>query len=450
MQEIKCPKCGEVFQVDESGYAAIVRQVRDKEFRKEIQDRESILERNKEDAIKLAVEKARSELQADIAARDAEIIRLTGKIDTLESDKEQAVKNMASKKDKEIAEAREDLMSVNTALDKKIAQLEGQLERSGIDKQLAVTQAAAEKDREITELQLTIREKEREYQSNEQSLRAQYEQELRFKDEEIERYKDFKIRLSTKMIGESLEQHCETEFNKLRLTAFPAAYFEKDNDIKSGSKGDYIYRESDENGIEIISIMFEMKNEMDETAAKKKNEDFFKKLDKDRNDKHCEYAVLVSMLEPESELYNAGIVDMSYRYPKMYVVRPQFFIPIISLLRNAAMNALQYKQELEQVKNQNIDISHFEEDMNDFKKRFSRDFRLASERFETAIKEIDETIKHLEKIKKALVSSENHLRLANDKAEDLTIKRLTRKNPTMAAMFAALPQKEESSRDDEQ
>ena len=282
---------------------------------------------------------------------------------------------------------------------------------------------------------------EKESQLKEQSLKEKYEEQLKMKDELVAYYKDFKARQSTKMVGESLEIHCETEFNKLRATGFQHAYFEKDNDARSGSKGDYIYRETDPEGVEFISIMFEMKNEMDETATKKKNEDFLKELDKDRREKNCEYAVLVSLLEPDSELYNQGIVDMSHRYPKMYVIRPQFFIPIITILRNAATNALDYRRQLEVVRNQNIDISHFEEDMNDFKEKFARNFRIASERFQKAIGEIDKTIDHLQKTKEALLSSENNLRLANNKAEDLTIKRLTRKNPTMAAKFAELEER---------
>ena len=295
-----------------------------------------------------------------------------------------------------------------------------------------------EKETAILELKNKIRLDSSQWELKEKSLHERHADEIRRKEEEITYYKDFKARQSTKMIGESLEQHCETEFNKLRATAFPNAYFEKDNDVKTGTKGDYIYREKSEDGVEFISIMFEMKNEMDTTATKHKNEDFFKKLDKDRTEKGCEYAVLVSMLEADNEYYNTGIVDVSYRYPKMYVVRPQFFIPIITLLRNAAQGSLKYRRELELVKNQNIDITHFEEDMNDFKEKFSRNFRIASDKFRTAIDEIDKTIDHLQKTKAALLSSENNLRLANNKAEDLTIKKLTRNNPTMAAKFAEL------------
>lgn len=409
MQEIKCPKCGEVFQVDESGYAAIVKQVRDKEFSKEIQSRETQFESEKDNAVQLArleAEKAfneklsqkEAELNQTEILKDKEIADLKNQLATFDKDKELEIHKLVTKLNTELKEK-----------DNHIAMLKG--------------------EKALTE---------KECQLKEQSLKDQYEEKLRFKDEEIARYKDFKSKLSTKMVGESLEQHCEIEFNQLRATGFKNAYFEKDNDAKTGSKGDYIFRDKDENGIEFISIMFEMKNEMDTTSTKKKNEDFLKELDKDRREKNCEYAVLVSLLEPESELYNSGIVDMSHRYPKMYVIRPQFFIPIITLLRNAAGNSLEYRKELEIIKAQNIDISNFESEMNDFKDKFSRNFRLASEKFQKAIDEIDKTIDHLQKTKEALLSSENNLRLANSKAEDLSIKRLTKNNPTMEAKFAAL------------
>ncbi|MCI9416762.1 MAG: DUF2130 domain-containing protein [Eubacterium sp.] len=398
MQEIKCPKCGEVFQVDESGYAAIVKQVRDKEFGKEIRERETQFETEKESAIKLARAEEKSAFQSELAKKEAEIAKLKSEIEAKEKDRQLAVTQAVAGKEKELAEK-----------DKKIYQLSGDIE-------------SGEKERRLKE----------------QSLKESYEEKLRAKDEQIAYYKDFKARQSTKMVGESLEQHCETEFNRLRATGFQSAYFEKDNDIRTGSKGDYIFRESDENGVEFISIMFEMKNEMEQTATKKKNEDFLKELDKDRREKGCEYAVLVSLLEPDSELYNSGIVDVSYRYPKMYVIRPQFFIPMITILRNAARNSLEYRQELAAVKSQNVDISHFESDMNEFKEKFSRNYRLASEKFQKAIREIDETIKHLQKTKDELLSSENNLRLANDKAEGLSIKRLTKNNPTMAAKFEEL------------
>lgn len=377
MQEIKCPNCGEVFQVDESGYAQIASQVRDKEFDKEIKQREKLIESQKE----LEIEKLKAQLKALEEAADKDV--------------KLAVTEALNKKDKELADK-----------DIEIAKLKGQLES-----------------------------KDNESKLKSQALKEQYEDKLKLKDEQIEYYRDFKARQSTKMVGESLEQHCDIEFNKLRATAFPNAYFGKDNDARTGSKGDFIFRESDASGTEFISIMFEMKNQMDETATKKKNEDFLKELDKDRREKNCEYAVLVSLLEIDNELYNTGIVDVSYRYPKMYVIRPQFFIPIITILRNAALNSLEYKQELETIRNQNIDISNFEEKINVFKDGFSRNFRLASEKFNTAIDEIDKSISHLQKIKDALLSSENNLRLANDKAEDLTIKKLTRGNPTMKELF---------------
>ena len=387
MQEIKCPNCGEVFQVDESSYDSIAKQVRDKEFSKEIEQRENYYAKEKEAAVKLAQ-----------AEKDTEIAQLKSRIDSLETEKILAVNEAVASKEKEISKQKE-----------KIALLNGQIETN-----------------------------EKTAQLKEQTLKENYEEKLKGKDEQIAYYRDLKARQSTKMVGETLEQHCEIEFNKLRATGFQNAYFEKDNDAKTGSKGDFIFREFADDGTEFVSIMFEMKNEMDETATKHKNEDFFKELDKDRNEKKCEYAVLVSLLEADNELYNTGIVDVSYKYPKMYVIRPQFFIPMITLLRNASLNALQYKQELAVIRNQNIDISHFEEDMNEFKDKFSRNYRLASEKFKKAIDEIDKTIDHLQKTKEALLSSENNLRLANNKAEELSIKRLTRNNPTMAAKFAEL------------
>lgn len=402
MQEIRCPRCGEVFQVDETGYAAIVKQVRDKEFEKEILSREKALLNEKQTAVEMAVTRTEAEKDRIIAQLRAQL------------EKETAEKQM------------------------EIIRLKNEIQLAKSNTELLIKDAVQEKDTAIMELKNKIQLDNSQWELKEKSINQQHADEIRRKEEEITYYKDFKARQSTKMIGESLEQHCETEFNKLRATAFPNAYFEKDNDVKTGTKGDYIYREKSEDGVEFISIMFEMKNEMDTTATKHKNEDFFKKLDKDRTEKGCEYAVLVSMLESDNEYYNTGIVDVSYRYPKMYVVRPQFFIPIITLLRNAAQGSLKYRRELELMKNQNIDITHFEEDMNDFKEKFSRNFRLASDKFRTAIEEIDKTIDHLQKTKAALLSSENNLRLANNKAEDLTIKKLTRNNPTMAAKFAEL------------
>ena len=412
MQEIKCPKCGEVFQVDESGYAAIVKQVRDKEFSKEIQTRESQFESEKDNAIQLAKLEAEKLFNEKLSQKEAEL------------------NQTEVQKDKEIAELKNKLANFDKDKELEINKLINKLNTE-----------LSEKDSHIATLKGEKALTEKECQLKEQSLKEQYEEKLRFKEEEIARYKDFKSKLSTKMIGESLEQHCEIEFNQLRATGFQNAYFEKDNDAKTGSKGDYIYRDKNDEGIEFISIMFEMKNEMDTTSTKKKNEDFLKELDKDRREKNCEYAVLVSLLEPDSELYNSGIVDMSHRYKKMYVIRPQFFIPIITLLRNAAGNSLEYKRELEIIKAQNVDVSNFEAEMNDFKDKFSRNFRLASEKFQKAIEEIDKTIDHLQKTKEALLSSENNLRLANSKAEDLSIKRLTKNNPTMAAKFEELKDK---------
>lgn len=426
MQEIKCPKCGEVFQVDASGYASIVKQVRDKEFHAELHNREVQFAKDKETAVALAEAKQQNTFRDQLSHKDAEIEELKHKLVLLEQSRDQAIAQEVARKDAEIS------------------QLNAQIGAFQQEKQIAVLEAVSEKEKELSEKQqqLTVLEgkiqsKDNEAQVREQSLRSQYENILKFKEEEIAHYKDLKSRMSTKMVGETLEQHCEIEFNKLRATGFQNAYFEKDNDARTGSKGDYIFRESSD-GVEFISIMFEMKNEMETTATKKKNEDFFKELDKDRREKNCEYAVLVSLLEPDNELYNSGIVDVSHRYPKMYVIRPQFFIPMITLLRNAALNSLQYQQELAVIRNQNIDITHFEEDMNKFKDSFARNYRLASEKFHKAIEEIDKTIDHLQKTKDALLSSENNLRLANNKAEELSIKKLTKNNPTMTAKFAEL------------
>ena len=408
MQEIKCPKCGEVFVVDESGYANIVKQVRDKEFAKELQKREEELK--------------------DAQQKDLDLVRLEQK---------NQLDKAISAKDSELSEK-----------DKKIQELEACIKNNEISRNLAVAEAVnakekeiAQKNTEIIRLKDQLSNKDTEKQLGEESLKREYEaklkhkdEQLKEKDEQIDYYKDFKARQSTKMVGESLEQHCLTQFNSLRMTAFPTAYFEKDNDAKNGSKGDFIFRESME-GTEFISIMFEMKNEMDETATKHKNEDFFKELDKDRREKKCEYAVLVSLLEMDNELYNNGIVDVSYRYEKMYVIRPQFFIPMITLLRNAALNSLKYRQELEAAKNQQLDIAHFEENMNAFKQGFGRNYEIASKKFKTAIDEIDKTITHLQKTKDALLSSENQLRLANNKAEDLSIKKLTKNAPSVRKMF---------------
>lgn len=427
MQEIKCPKCGEVFQVDESGYSAIVQQVRDKEFSKELKSREAQFELEKDNAVQLAKLAIEKDLSEKLIQKDSEIAKLKADITTEQISKKSEISETIAQKDKEIVELKNKLASFDKDKELELTKLVNKMNTELSEKDTCIAKLNNEK--ELTQ---------KESQLKEQSLKDQYEEKLRFKDEEIARYKDFKAKLSTKMVGESLEQHCEIEFNKLRATGFQRAYFEKDNDAKTGSKGDYIYRESDPEGGEFISIMFEMKNEMDSTSTKKKNEDFLKELDKDRREKKCEYAVLVSLLEPENELYNSGIVDMAHRYPKMYVIRPQFFIPIITLLRNASLNSLEYRKELAVIKAQNIDVSNFEAQMNDFKEKFAKNYELASRKFKTAIEEIDKTIDHLQKTKEALLSSENNLRLANNKAEDLTIKRLTRNNPTMEAKFAEL------------
>lgn len=426
MNEIICPHCKKAFKVDEAGFANILKQVRDHEFERELLDRIEMMEKDKESAVKLAEANTKNELQAEVSKKDAELAELKAQRDSL-------VNELKAEKDAEIA------------------RLQAKVESAETEKKLAVTEAVNKVEKERDELAGELKHKDTEKQLLETSLKEKFTAALKtkddiikLKDEEIELRKDMKARLSTKMVGETLEQHCETEFNKLRATGFQNAYFEKDNDAKSGSKGDYIYRETDEAGNEVISIMFEMKNEGDETATKHKNEDFLRELDKDRIEKKCEYAVLVSLLEADSEFYNSGIVDMSHRFPKMYVIRPQFFIPIITLLRNAAINSLKYKSELALVKAQNVDITNFEENMNQFKEGFARNYDLASRKFKTAIDEIDKTIDHLQKTKDALLSSENNLRLANNKAEDLTIKRLTRGNPTMAAKFAELDEEPKS------
>lgn len=408
MQEIKCPNCGEVFVVDESGYAQIVQQVRDKEFDKELRRREEELAGKQESELRLLKLEQKQEYDAALVKKETEIQKL----------------------------------------DRLIAELRAQISGTETEKKLAVAEVVSEKDRELSEktteitaLKSQLANKATENELKEQALQKQYEEKLKMKDEQIEYYKDFKARQSTKMIGESLEQHCLNQFNALRMTAFPNAYFEKDNDARTGSKGDFIFREAAD-GVEFISIMFEMKNEMDETATKHRNEDFLKELDKDRREKKCEYAVLVSLLEIDNELYNNGIVDVSYRYEKMYVIRPQFFIPMITLLRNAALNSLQYRRELELARHQQVDILRFEENMNTFKEGFARNYRIASDKFKTAIDEIDKTITHLQKTKDALLSSENNLRLANNKAEDLSIKRLTKNAPSVKAMFDELKKEE--------
>lgn len=534
MNEIKCPHCGKVFQVDERGFADILRQVRTAEFDKEIAQRESMLQEQNAQAVKLAVAKAQQDAQAQAAQRDARIAELETRLAAEKREREQAEKSSqlehaneleaalakkqveiaqlqadvkrlsadhdaenriakaeherllsdaTAQRDAEIAALRQQISSQESAFKQQLEsqvqhysqkmaadkaesaraaaeesaklqqtiaaqkqQLESQTQQFRAEKELAVSEARAAAERQRDELAAQVKLQEAQSAQEKAALREKMTNELaakdeliKYKDEEIARVKEMKARLSTKMVGESLERHCETEFNKIRATAFPHAYFEKDNDVVEGTKGDFVFRETDPvTGEEVVSIMFEMKNENDETRTKHKNEDFFAKLDSDRKKKGCEYAVLCTMLEPDNDLYNEGIVDVSYRYEKMYVIRPQFFIPIISILRNAALSALQYKTELAEVRNQNIDITNFENSMEDFKTKFARNYDLASRKFQTAIDEIDKTIDHLQKTKEALLGSERNLRLANDKAQDLTIKKLTRKNPTMKAKFAAL------------
>lgn len=538
MNEIKCPHCGKVFQVDERGFADILRQVRTAEFDKEIAQREGMLQEKNAQAVKLAVAKAQQDAQAEAAQRDARIAELETRLAAEKREREQAEKSSqlehaneleaalakkqveiaqlqadvkrlsadhdaenriakaeherllsdaTAQRDAEIAALRQQISSQESAFKQQLEsqvqhysqkmaadkaesaraaaeesaklqqtiaaqkqQIESQTQQFKAEKELAVSEARAAAERQRDELAAQVKLQEAQSAQEKAALREKMTNELaakdeliKYKDEEIARVKEMKARLSTKMVGESLERHCETEFNKIRATAFPHAYFEKDNDVVEGTKGDFVFRETDPaTGEEVVSIMFEMKNENDETRTKHKNEDFFAKLDSDRKKKGCEYAVLCTMLEPDNDLYNEGIVDVSYRYEKMYVIRPQFFIPIISILRNAALSALQYKTELAEVRNQNIDITNFENSMEDFKTKFARNYDLASRKFQTAIDEIDKTIDHLQKTKEALLGSERNLRLANDKAQDLTIKKLTRKNPTMKAKFAALKEAE--------
>lgn len=424
MREIKCPHCAKTFNMDEAGYADILKQVRNEEFNEAIHERLALAEREMQTAIELAETKVASEMEKVAAKKEAEIERL-----------KEELKSTA-----ELIQAKVTGEMNGRAVEKdaEIAKLKAALDTATVTSQLALMEALSAIERERDDLRRDVEAKDSERKLLESSLKEKYETQIKDREDTIERLKDMKARLSTKMVGETLEQHCEVEFNKIRATAFPASHFEKDNDSKSGSKGDYVFRESDGAGTEYISIMFEMKNECDETATKKKNEDFFKELDKDRNEKGCEYAILVTLLEPNSELYNTGIVDVSHRYPKMYVIRPQFFIPMITLLRNAALNSLKYKSELALMRAQNIDITNFESDLETFKTGFAKNYDLASRKFHVAIAEIDKTIKSLEKTKVELMGSENNLRLANNKAQDMSIKRLTRGNPTMAAKFAGL------------
>ena len=460
MHEIKCPYCGQTFTIDEASYDDIAKQVRDSEFEKQLHERLELADQDKQKALELAETKAASELQKAAAAKDTEIQELKAKLEAgdvqqklavtealaaIEKERDSLASELAQAKQEkqsavELAEAKAlaELQKAAASKDSEIQELKAKLDSIDTARKLELAEALATVEKERDDLKSGLEKAQLEKQLAEKSLKDKYETQIKDREEQIERLRDLKARLSTKMVGETLEQHCEIEFNKIRATAFPQAYFEKDNDARAGSKGDYIFRETDETGTEIVSIMFEMKNENDTTATKHKNEDFFKELDKDRTEKGCEYAVLVSLLEPESEYYNTGIVDVSHRYPKMYVIRPQFFIQMISLLRNPALNALEYKTELALVKAQNIDITNFESELDAFKAAFGRNYDLASRRFHTAIDEIDKSIDRLQKAKDALLGSERNLRLANDKAQDVTIKRLTRGNPTMAQKFAEL------------
>ncbi|MEJ6573490.1 MAG: DUF2130 domain-containing protein [Akkermansiaceae bacterium] len=476
MHEIICPHCSKAFKIDEAGYADILKQVRDGEFEQQLHERLELAEKDKHNAVELAKEKVGGEMQKAAAAKNAEIQGLKAQLDAGEVARKLAVTEALSAVEKErdtLANALQQAKQDNEAAaklaeatlskevqqtaankDTEIQDLRAKLGANEVAQKLAITEAvsAVEKDRD--ELKNGLKQAELEKQLAEKSLKDKYETQIKDRDDAIERLRDMKARLSTKMVGETLEQHCETEFNRIRSTAFPRAYFEKDNDARTGSKGDYIFRDTEGNGdtggggddagTEIVSIMFEMKNESDTTATKKKNEDFLKELDKDRTEKGCEYAVLVSLLEPESELYNTGIVDVFHRYPKMYVIRPQFFLPIITLLRNAAMNALKYKAELALVKAQSVDVTNFENDLDTFKNAFAKNYDLASRKFKTAIDEIDKSINHLQKTKEALLGTDRNLRLANDKAQDVTVKKLTRRNPTMAAKFEDLKDQEPS------
>ncbi|HUV21714.1 MAG TPA: DUF2130 domain-containing protein [Gammaproteobacteria bacterium] len=460
MHDIICPNCNTAFKIDEAGYADILKQVRDSEFEQQLHERLELAEKDKRNAVELARSEVGREMQKVTTAREAEIQELKAKLDAGAVAQKLAVSEALSAVEKErdaltnelekakqdsqtalkLAEATlsRDVQQTAARKDAEIQDLKAKLDAREVAQKLAVTEAVGAVEKERDDLKSGLKQAELEKQLAESSLKDKYETQIKDRDDAIERLRDMRVRLSTKMVGESLEQHCETEFNRIRSTAFPRAYFEKDNDASTGSKGDYVFRDSDEAGTEIVSIMFEMKNESDTTAAKKKNEDFLKELDKDRAEKDCEYAVLVSLLESDSELYNSGIVDVFHRYPKMYIVRPQFFLPIITLLRNAAMKSLEYKTELALVKAQNVDITSFENDLDQFKTAFAKNFDLASRKFQTAIDEIDKSIDHLQKTKDALLGTDRNLRLANNKAQDVTIKKLTRRNPTMASKFDEL------------
>ena len=430
MNQIKCPHCGKKFTIDEASYSDIVSQIRNIEFQKEIHEKLEQIQKQNEKEIIIAKSKVESNYKELLSKKEQELNELKQRMKSNDDIKKLEVTNVESKYKEELS-----------SKDKQILEIKSKLEVINKDKELEKQAAIADKERKLLELSNQIELEKKQYEIEKSSLKENYIEQLKAKDETIAYFKDLKARLSTKMVGETLEQHCEYEFNRLRSTAFPNATFGKDNDAKTGSKGDYIFRETDEFGNEIISIMFEMKNENETTATKKKNIDFLKELDKDRNQKKCEYAILVSLLERDSDLYNDGIVDVSYEYPKMFVIRPQFFIPIISLLRNASLNALKYKQEVALMKKQNIDITNFEEDLETFKQGFARNYDLASRKFKTAIEEIDKTISHLQKTKEALLSSENNLRLANDKADNLSVKNLVKSNPTMKDKFDNLENK---------
>ena len=463
MNEIKCPECSKAFKVDETGYAEILKQVRDREFQQQLDERLQLAKQEKQNAIDLTKEKLTNEMHQVASAKDKEIQDLQGKIEANQVTQKlavsEALKAIEAERDElksqiellrqdkqatlQIAEARrvQEAQEVQAKKDAEIHRLKAIIDGYDTTQKLAISEAVGGIEKERNHLSSELKHLELEKQLAEKSLRDKYETQIKDRDDTIERLRDMKARLSTKMVGETLELHCETEFNRIRSTAFPRSFFEKDNDASSGSKGDYIFRDLDEAGTEIVSIMFEMKNQDDTTATKKKNEDFLKELDKDRREKKCEYAVLISLLEPESELYNTGIVDVFHRYPKMYVIRPQFFIPMITLLRNAAMKALAYKSELALMKAQNIDVTNFESDLDKFKSAFGKNYELASRKFDKAIEEIDKSIDHLQKTKDALLGTNRNLRLANDKAQNVSVKKLTRNNPTMAKKFEKLEQK---------
>ena len=441
MHEIICPHCKKAFKVDEAGYADILKQVHDSEFEEQLHERLELAEKDKLKEVELAKSNIRNDMLEVSAAKDTEIKELKAKLDAGEVARQLAVTEALRAVEKERDVLANDLEKAKQDNQAALRLAEEKLNARDVAQKLAVSEALSKVEKERDELKNGLKQAELEKQLSEKSLKDKYETQLKDRDDAIERLRDMKAHLSTKMVGETLEQHCETEFNRIRATAFPNAYFEKDNDASGGSKGDFIFRDSDDAGTEIVSIMFEMKNENDTTATKKKNEDFLKELDKDRAEKGCEYAILVSLLEPDSELYNSGIVDVFHRYPKMYVIRPQFFIPIITLLRNAAMKSLEYKTELALVKAQNVDITSFENDLDKFKTAFAKNYDLASRKFQTAIDEIDKSIDRLQKTKDALLGTDRNLRLANDKAQDVTIKKLTRKNPTMAAKFKELDNK---------